>query len=322
MNFDPAILEHFEDLLEDESTMISQNDEEHLVDDESVINKLDANSLTLKDLLHEMEMRNLQPRGFFEDDAKLLQEELDKEHANYLESKWREKQEAKELEASQAMIRRRKTLQEIELNEEKQELESDKKVHEWFCLIQGGCSPTRCRIDVNNISARTLARLLWSDNLILSLDVCTMDISDSSGAYLARALKQNKSITKLEMNENFLGSKTCTALSEALRCNDTIKYLSIASNPLTAKNGKASVEALANLIRGNRSLRHLGLWRCNIGIEGGRQLSEAMLSNGKITCFELGYNFWDFSDIQRIQEVLVRVQDGKKIFMLCDSFAN
>jgi membrane-bound inhibitor of C-type lysozyme len=304
--FDPALLCHFEDLLGDESaTQKSQKDEENIDDDETVINKLDANSLTLKDLLHEMEMRNLQPRGFFEDDAKFLQEQLDKEHEEYLESKRREKQEAKELEASQAMLRRRKALQEIELSEEQRELKIDKRTDEWFRLIKCGCSPTRCRIDVNDISARTLARLLWSDKLIVSLDVCTLNLSDSSGAYLARTLKNNTSIIKLEMNENYLGSKTCKTLADALCSNNTLKYLSMESNPLTANNGKASVEALVNIIRDNKSLQYFSLWRCNIGIEGGRELSEAMQLNEKITHFELGYNFWDFLDIQKIEAVLV-----------------
>ena len=147
--FDTGTLEQFEDLLGDESSSnLSQDEEQNIEDEETVINKLDANSLTLKDLLHEMEMRNLQPRGFFEDDAKLLQERLDKEHEEYLESKRREKLKARELEASQAMIRRRKTLQEIELGEEEQELESNQRVNEWFRIIKNRCPPNECRIDL------------------------------------------------------------------------------------------------------------------------------------------------------------------------------
>lgn len=307
MMFDAETLEHFEDLLGDESsTNIPQDEGENIDDEETVINKLDANSLTLKDLLHEMEMRNLQPRGFFEDDAKLLQERLDKEHEEYLQSKRREKLEARELEASQAMIRRRKAFQEIELGEEERELESNQRVNEWFRIIKNRCPPTRCRIDVNNISARTLARLLWSDDVICSLDVSNMNISDSSGAYLARSLKNNSSIVRLEMSENFLGSKACATLADVLCYNNTLKYLSMESNPLTIKNGKDSIEALVRIIRENKSLIHLGLWRCNIGIEGGRKICEAMSSNEKITCLEVGYNFWGFADIQRIQYILTK----------------
>ncbi len=305
--FDDLTLKCFEDLLEgsDPETDLPPTEEENFDDDETVINKLDANSLTLKDLLHEMEMRNLQPRGFFEDDAKLLQERLDREHEEYLESKLREKQEARELEASQAMVRRRKARQEVELSEERQEIEANKRIDEWFRLVKNGFSPFLCRVDVNNISARTLARLLWSDSRIVSMDVSTMNLSDYAGAYIGRALKNNKSIKKLEMNENHLGSKTCTTLADALCCNNTIRFLSMESNPLTAKNGTDSIEALVKIIRDNNSLQHLGLWRCNIGIEGGREISEAMLSNENLTCFELGYNYWDFTDIQKIQDVLV-----------------
>ncbi len=301
-----AILEHFEDLLDVDGIANSQIDEDDVNDDEeTVINKIDANSLTLKDLLHEMEMRNLQPRGFFEDDAKLLQEQLDKEHEEYIESKRREKQEARDLEATQATIRRRKALQEIELNEEKEELKSNTRTAEWFRLIECGCSPLRCRIDLSNISARILSKVLWSNDQIQCLDVSAMGISDAAGAYIARAMKNNKSIYKLEMNENLLGSKTCSTLSESLELNSTLEYLSMDSNPLVATNGKLAIDGLMNIILKNKSLRHLGLWRCNIGIEGGRNISDAMMSNENIICIGLEYNFWDYLDIQRIQEVLV-----------------
>ena len=122
---DEALLVHFEDLLDvgDDTIGNTQIDDDENDDNETVMNtKMDANSLTLKDLLHKMEIRNLQPRGFFEDDAKLLQEQLDKEHDEYIESKRREKHEGKDLEATQAIIRRRKALQEIELNEEQVEI--------------------------------------------------------------------------------------------------------------------------------------------------------------------------------------------------------
>jgi hypothetical protein len=307
IQFDSKTLKQFEDLLDDESVAVNFEEKENLEDEEALMNKLDANSLTLKDLLHEMEMRNLQPRGFFEDDAKLLQERLDKEHEEYLELKQRQKIEAKELEASQALVRRRKALQEIELGEEKREYGCNKRTSEWFRLLENKCSPSRCRIDINNVSARTLSRILWSDTLIVTLDVCNMYIADHAGSYLARVLKNNKSLIKLEMDENNLGYKTCNTLADSLGTNSTLKYLSLGSNPLTANNGKEVVESLAKILVENKSLQYLGLWRCNIGIEGGRKVSEAMQSNKDILCFELGYNFWDYKEIQNIQHVLVRM---------------
>ena len=308
--FDECILEHFEDLLGDDDIETINlptvtSDDSFLDDDDTMIKNLDAHSLTLKDLLHEMEIRNLQPRGFFDDDAKMLQQILDKEHEEYLEMKRKEKLEARELEASQAMIRRKKALLEIQLGEEEREIELNRRLDQWFCLMKNRCPPSSCTVDVNDVSARTLARMLWSDSIICSLDVCNMNISDSSGAYLARALKNNRSIVKVEMSENRFGHKTCTALADALRVNTTLKYLSIGSNPLTIKNNKASVEALVTIVLENTSIRHRGLWRCNIGNEGGRDICDAMQTNNTITCLELGYNFWDFSVIQKIEEVIV-----------------
>ena len=274
-------------------------------DNETDIHKLDANSLTLKDLLQEMERRGLQPRGFFEDDAKVLQAELDEEHDQYIETKRRERREARVLESEQAILRHRKILTETQIAEERKEIKRDKRADEWFYLIRNGTVPNHCRIDVNDITARPLARLLWTDLKIVSLNVGNMNLSDTTGAYISRALKNNRSITKLEMSENFMGSKTCQILAESLLVNNVIQFIDLGSNPLTANN-IAGIEAMAAMLQHNRSLRYLSLWRCNVGVEGGRLLSAAMPFNNNLTCFELGYNSWDHSDIRKIEEKMVR----------------
>ena len=309
--FHSSILQEFEDIIQDEtgtptsnSSFENPNDNESPEEEETIIPLLDANSLTLKDLLHEMERRGLHPRGFFADDAKVLQIELNKEHDEYIESKRREKQEAKEMEASQRLFRRRKALTEIALREEKEVLEKNERFREWFHLIQHGRTPSCCRIEVNNASARSLARLLWCDKRIVQLDVSNLNLSDMSGAYIARMLKNNSSLRKLELGDNSLGHKTCITMAESLRVNEVLEYLSLDSNPLTSNQGTLTIEALADIVRENKTLRYLNLWRCNIGVEGGRLISEAMKSNDKLTCIEMGYNQWQHSDIITIKKIL------------------
>jgi len=314
ISFESTLLEQFEDIIKDETSSNGPNIDKNELDDyeETVIPTLDANSLTLKDLLHELERRGIHPRGFFADDAKVLQAELDKEHDEYLESKRREKHEARDLEGSQRLLQRRKALTEIAMREEREEMENNERINEWFGLIHRGKTPSYCRIDVNNVSTRSLARLLWSDTRILSLDVSNLNLSDTSGAYLARMLKNNRTIVKLELGENGLGYETCVTMAESLRVNNVLEYLSMESNPLNAKNGTMSIDAMANIVKYNKSVRYLNLWRCNIGVEGGRMIAEAMRFNDCLICMELGYNFWEYSDIEMIKEMLLKNRQSQQ----------
>lgn len=316
IEFGPSLLEKFEDIIKDDPVEDgpkrygNESDE----DEETVIPILCANSLTLKDLLHEMEKRSLHPRGFFADDAKVLQAELEKEHDEYVESKRREKREARESEVSQRLLQRRKCLTEIALREEKKEIESNKRINEWCCLIKYAKSPHHCRIEVNNVSARLVARLLWSDTRIISLDLSNLNLSDTAGAYIARMLKNNRTLVKLEIGDNAMGCNTCTTLAESLKANNTLEYLSMESNPLTSQDGASCTEALASIVRDNTSLRYMSLWRCNTGVEGGRFIYEAMKGNDKLTCMEMGYNNWQFSDITAIKTILSKnkaIQQGE-----------
>jgi len=303
ISFDTALLKEFEDILKDEIPhyVANNNDSE---EEETVLPIQNAYHLTLKDLLHSLERRHIHPKGFFDEDAKVLQVVLDREHDDYMESKRREKQEAKTLEASQRLIRRRKALTEIALKEEKEEMMRNERLMEWFLLIKNGIAPLHCRISVNEASARSLSRLLWSDSRIVSLDLSNLNLPDASGAFIARMLKNNRSIVKLELGDNMLGNETCTTMAASLRMNSVLQYLSLESNPLTKAGSVAACEALSTMIRTNNGLRYLSLWRCNIGAEGGRLISEAAKSNSKLTCLEIGYNQWQCADIIVIKTIL------------------
>ena len=304
ISLDTDLLQEFEDILKDEIPHDVDNNNDASEDEETVIPIQNANHLTLKDLLHSLEKRGINPRGFFDEDAKVLQVELDREHDEYMESKRREKQESKALESSQRLIRRRKALTEIALKEEKQEMMRNERIMEWFLLIKNGIAPLHCRISVNDASARSLSRLLWSDSRIVSLDLSNLNLSDASGAFIARMLKNNRSIVKLEMGDNMLGDETCTTMAASLHMNSVLQYLSLESNPLTKAGSVAACEALSAMIRANNGLRYLSLWRCNIGAEGGRLISEAAKSNSKLACLEIGYNQWQCADIIVIKKIV------------------
>lgn len=307
LTFDSKILEEFEDIIEDDALLSNPEaeDDESDNDDETNLPILDANSLTLKDLLHELESRGIHPRGFFADDAKILQAALQKEHDESLESRRREKSERRQLERSKKNLERRKVLTEIALKEENEEIKSNERLQEWFHLIQSKLAPSHCQIDVNDKSARSLARLLWTHNKIVALDLSNLNLSDASGAYLARAMKNNSSIEKLELSDNNFGVKTCVTMAESLAKNSTLKFLSLESNLLTSKDAVQAVKALVSMIRNNKSLKYLSLWRCNIGVEGGRLIVEAMSENVVLTIVEYGYNYWDYADIEILKRVLV-----------------
>lgn len=315
--FDSSVLDEFEDLLLDEEVMnVDDNDDFLYHKDESIlIPVLQADSLSLKELIHEMEKRGLKPRGFFADDAKLLQIELDKEHQEYIDSKKREKQEAQKLEIEQKDIQRRKARTEIALREEKEEAENNERISTLFHLLERGVAPLYCRAEVNNVSARTLARLFWSDSSgVTCLDLSNLNLSDDTGIFIGRMLKNNRSLIKLELGDNRFGSKTFSEISEALCVNNELKYLSLESNILrTDETRTKAAEALAKMLKQNKGLRYISIWRCSIGKEGGQLISEAFSHNYHLFCFELGFNYWQCSDVNSIKSVLLRNREKQKI---------
>ena len=311
-NNEQQLFSEFEDLLDKNN---EHNDiEEYLhnnLEDDAMVHKLDASSLLLHDLLTEMERRGLHPRGFFEDDAKVLQAEFDKEHESYVESKRREKREAREMEAKQAIIQKRRMVLDTQMMEERKELEEDKRLKADLDRIIGSICATHIRIGVNDISVRSLSKAMWQNNNVLSLDVSNMNLTDLSGSYICRALKKNRSIRKLELGGNQFGPKTCLTLANSLSLNDVLKYVSLESNPLTqGTNYITAMEAIAEMLKVNKTLTYLSIWRCNINSEGCKILSDCLAFNQCLTCFEMMYN--DFEN-EQIQEICLRLKKNREI---------
>ena len=105
------------------------------------------------------------------------------------------------------------------------------------------------------------------------------NISKEGALKLAEALKNNTSLKKLNLGYNRIGDKGVEYIVEALlQSNKTLAKLHLQSNYITEKGA----EHLAEMLRMNRSIRHLGLDYNSIGDRGVELLSLA-LSSSRIT---------------------------------------
>eukprot|EP01041_Mallomonas_annulata_P000738 gene738-1416_t len=260
-------------------------------------------TLNNSEIYAEMEQRNLKTTGFPDTDREMLQREFDKEFNKALDDARARRREGRQRAARQRDLQRRRVLMETMLQEEQNELVRDYQTGMMIDLIKDNMTEASIRVDVNSISARGLAKAMWSNHAITCLDLSSNSLNDHSGSYLARILKRNKTIIKLELDNNQFSTKTCQAFGEALKVNDSLVYLSLDSNPLTA-GGTAlnGFMTFAESLRSNETLRSLNLWRTNIGAQAGSALSKALQDNDTLLFCDIGYCGIDMIDIKMIAD--------------------
>lgn len=299
-NIENVEIAAFQDLLPID---LNENNEESESDDEEAVIYpiMKAIDLNAKDLAMELERRKLNPKGFFDEDCRLLQLELDREHELYLIKKQKEANEARKVRALQRLEFKRKRWTEITLREEKSRLKSDKRLQEWFYLIQKGLSPLKCKVPADEISGRTLGRLLYDDKRVVCLNVSNCFLGDKSGVFIARALRKNKGLRNLDLGQNNLGFETCKVLAESLEENETLEYLSLESNPLY---GQKIEKLLAEIVTTNKSLKHFSLFKCSLTVEGGKLIAKAMAENSSLLCLEYSSNSFSPLDCSTIDSYL------------------
>ncbi|KAL3774430.1 hypothetical protein ACHAW5_001672 [Stephanodiscus triporus] len=290
------IVAEFRDLIDSNSdeaeTIDTGIDKSDVID----IHKPNASGLTAVDVKAELHRRGLQPKGFYSDDVEILQRCFNDEHEGSIETKRKELMNKRIEEVKQARVHRERVLIHNMIIEEKETISNDPRLSEWFRMVVEKSCPLVCRIDgLNNISARSLSKVLWADNRIKSLDISKLKLSDKAGAYVARALRSNTSLIKLEMDENKFGPETCKVLAESLSVNSTLQSLSIASNPFD--KCQDSVALLATALAINSGLVSLSLWQCGIGLEGGKAVCDAVSKNTSLISVEIGYNNFDHYDV-------------------------
>lgn len=277
---------------------------ESLADDDEIDDSFrphDASILTHADILKELEARGVAPKGFPDQDRILLQAQFEEDFKKSLEENKKRKADSRNRALRQKELQQKRLLMEKMLQEEQDERIKNHQTGMMIDLVKENMVESSFRIDVNSISARSLAKAMWLNNTITCMDLSSNSLDDHAGSYLARALKRNNSVVKLELDNNQLGSKTCQAFGEALRVNTSLAYLSLDSNPLTARwshiNGFIH---LADALRVNTTLRSLNLWRTNIGPQAGSTLAHAMQANNTLLFVDVAYCGIDTEDIKLI----------------------
>jgi hypothetical protein len=285
-------LEGLTDQNVDDEIEIDDND-----DDDPSFRPTSVANLNNSDVYYEMEKRNLKNTGFPDTDRETLQKAFDEEFKADLENARAVRKEVKRRAARQAGLQRRRMLMESMLQEEKDESTRNHHIGTLLELVKENMIGATARLDVNSISARSLAKAMWTNNSITCLDLSSNGLSDHAGSYLARMLKRNSTLKKLELDNNQLGALTCTAFGESLAVNKTLVYLSLDSNPLVSNESVSGFESMARSLTVNKTLKSLNLWRVGAGSRGGNVFAKFFATNSTILFCDISHNGMDMKDI-------------------------
>jgi hypothetical protein len=291
-------LEGLTDEIEDLSLFEDANDNS---DD---FKPVQASSLMSADIYYEMEKRNLKTTGFPDTDREILQRAFDEEFKADLEEAKARRREGRRRAAQQAGLQKRRMLMEKTLQEEQDALSCNHQLGMMIDLIKEDKVDTSMRIDVNSVSARSLAKAMWSNTNITCLDLSSNDLNDHAGSYLARILKRNNTLKKVELDNNNLGPKSCIAFGESLQTNKTLVYLSLDSNPICKGDDTAGMRAITDALKVNRTLTSLNFWRAGIDSVSGGVLANGIEENSTLLFCDIGHNNIDQSNIKRITDKL------------------
>ena len=156
-----------------------------------------ADVLSQNELRRELNDRGIQSKGFFNDDARRLQQEYDKEHKETLITVEREAREGAARLARQKAITSRREEQERELKEEQEALAKDEKISFWLELMKSNHTPSSAILVANDITCRAICKALAFNHSLISLDLCRSSLSDAAGVHIGNMLKRNRSLVKL-----------------------------------------------------------------------------------------------------------------------------
>lgn len=189
------------------------------------------------------------------------------------------------------------------LQEEQDELAKDDQIQTQIEFVKENMVGRFLRLDVNSVTARSLAKAMWSNTTITCLDLSSNKLNDHAGCYIARMLKRNKTLLKIEIDNNELGAMACKTFGEALQVNTTLKTLVLDSNPLASTSPQGML-ALAESLRSNNTLVTLFLHRTGIDAETGNALANCMEENDKILFLDFTTNRIKMEDQKRLAQKL------------------
>mmetsp|Transcript_2960 Transcript_2960/g.3128 ORF Transcript_2960/g.3128 Transcript_2960/m.3128 type:complete len:413 (+) Transcript_2960:140-1378(+) len=302
---DIKLMRDFEEL-EGVDEGVHEGPTDSFADDEEIDETLrphDVSTLSHAEILQELEARNIAAKGFPEQDRVLLHSIFVEEFQQTLDENKKRKADSRNRALRQADLQRKRLQMEKMLQEEQEERVKDYQTGMMIDLIKENMVEPSIRVDVNSISARSLAKAMWLNTTVTCMDLSSNNLDDHAGSYLARILKRNNCIVKIELDNNQLASKTCQAFGEALKVNTSLTYLSLDSNPLTSNwSYMVGFTSFADALRSNKTLRSLNLWRTNIGPQAGATLANAMQSNSTLLFVDVGYCGIDMDDVKAIVE--------------------
>ena len=289
--------------------------------DATTVEPMSAFSLTSAEVMAELQKRGQAAKGFFNDDAKSLQKLFDDEHEARVES-LRKSHEARKLETRLSKARHRhRIVIHRKLREEAETVvgDPDGDLVSWLGLSQENETPPSVHLSavlkssrLSDAAGRTLAKVLWSNRSVTSLDLCRANLDDATAAYVARATRAPGSkVVKLELDGNDVGPRTCAELAEGLGRNATLRALSLEGNDLTRRGKIAKpFDALCAALAGARGLTRLNLWRCGLGEGHGKTLASGIAANDLLILVETGGNDVATEDQRVINDALRKNRDA------------
>lgn len=280
------------------------------------IEPFSANSLTSAALMNELQRRDLQPKGFFSDDAKTLQKVFDEEHgARVKEAEDAHESRRRALRRQRARHRHRLVVLRL-LKDEAATLNAAGDASDllrWLDLLANDAAPaapSQLAAVLRSASeppaaGRCVAKALWGCHNITSLDVGRAKLDDGACAYVARAVAApGSSIARLELDGNAAGPLCCAELAHGLP-SAALSSLSLEDNDLTRGGTVAEpFGALCGSLRKAKRLRRLGLWRCGLGAAAGTALAEGVAESPHLVLVEAGGNDVDAADLRTVDDTL------------------
>lgn len=296
--------EEFEGLGVQGTEELEVNDNED--DDDPTFKPINASSLSSSDIYYEMEKRGIKTTGFPDTDRERLQAAFDEDFKKDLEHEKARRREIRRRAAQQEGIMKRRLLMERTLQEEQDELARNHQTSMMIDFIKENLVSGSIRMDINSVSARSLAKAMWINTTITCLDLSSNELNDRGGIYIARILKRNKTLKKIELDNNPLGPKTCQAFGESLKLNKSLVYLSLDSANLCGPtlNDSNGIKCLSDAIRCNNTLTSLNLWRTGIQSSAGAELASAIEENNSLLFCDMNHNGIDMCEVKRIAEKL------------------
>ena len=276
----------------------------------SIIEKFDDISKRLRcsNILNllQMEKRSLKSTGFPDTDREILQKAFNQEFMAKLDQERAESKERKRRAAQQAGLHRRLMLMEETLKEEQDALAADHQVGIMIDLIKQNIVKQSIRIDLNSITARSLAKAMLMNNTITCLELSSHNLNDHAGSYIARTLIRNTTLKKIELDNNNLGIKSLLAFGESLKSNKSLVYLSLDSNPIfsSTTNDVKGITALCDALRSNTTLTSLNLWRTGLRPIDGELLASALCHSSSLLFLDIGHNNVEMKHARNIADKL------------------